>query len=200
MSNLTIKALEHLFISKVRIKALKYFTLNPDRPIHLRGAVREFNEEINAVRRELSRLEETKIVTSENKGNRKYFVTNVEHPFYNELVALFHKTYGLGGEILANLKKLGDVEFALLTPAFTKRLYANMAGQIIDLVIIGTIDMQVIEDIVYKVQNEVGREIHYMIMKPSEFQIRKRRSDQLVIDLILQDNIMLVGKKEEFVS
>ena len=45
-------------------------------PIHLRGAVREFNEEINAVRRELNRLEEAKILLTEKRGNRKYFVLN----------------------------------------------------------------------------------------------------------------------------
>ncbi len=201
MSNLPLKALENLLISKVRIKSLRYFMLNPDRPIHLRGAVREFHEEINAVRRELTRLEETKIVSSESKGNRKYFTTNIEHPFFNELLSLFHKTYGLGGEILGNLKKLGDIQFALLTPAYTSKKYANTGGgHVIDLVVIGTVDMQIMEDIVYKVQNEIGREIHYMILKPSEFQIRKRRNDQLVIDMILQDNVMLVGSKDEFVS
>ncbi len=197
-SSSSIKALEHLFISKVRIKALKYFTLNPNKPIHLRGAVREFVEEINAVRRELNRLEETKFIIAESRGNRKYFKTNVEHLFYNELLAMFHKTYGLGGEILDNIKKLGEVEFAFLTPTYTKELY--LGGQVVDMVLIGNIDMQVTEEIVKKIQSEQGREIHYMILKPSEFQIRKRRRDQLIVDLMIQDNVMLVGNYDDFIK
>jgi len=198
MSSLCIKSLESLLISKVRVKSLKYFALNPDRPIHLRGAVREFNEEINAVRRELGRLEEAKIIISESKGNKKYFVTNKNHPFFEELLSLFHKSYGLGGEILSNLKKIGDVEFAFLTPAFTQGQYQG--GQVIDLVLVGNIDMLQMEEIIHKVQNEIGKEIHYMILKSSDFQVRKRRHDQLIMDFMLQDNVMLVGNYEDFVK
>jgi len=198
MSNLTIKSLESLFISKVRIKALKYFALNPGRPIHLRGAVREFVEEINAVRRELGRLEDIKFIDSETKGNKKYFVTNTAHPFFNELVSILHKSYGLGGEIVANAKKIGEVEYAFLTSSFTKGDYKGT--QVIDMVIIGNIDMQFLEDIVHKIQNEIGREVHYMVLKSTEFQIRKRRRDQLIIDLMIQDNVMLIGDYEEFVK
>src|SRR5260221_11469791 len=149
MNQLAIKSLEHLFISKVRIKTLKYFTLNPTKAIHLRGAVREFSEEINAVRRELNRLEETKLITSEAKGNRKYFTANVEHPFFNDILSMFHKSYGLGGEILSNEKKLGEVEFAFLTPAYTRDV--NPFNQKVDMVLVGDIDLSAVDEIVRKI-------------------------------------------------
>lgn len=193
--SLTHKTLEHLFISKVRIKALKYFLMNPDKPIHLRGAVREFKEEINAVRRELTRLESTKFIKSDSKGNRKYFELNGEHPFISELISVFHKTFGLGGEIVNNEKKLGDIEFAFLTPSFTKGIF--MGIQIIDMVIVGNIDLKVMEEIVTKAQYEFNKEIHYMVLKPSEFQLRKRRRDQLITDLLMQDLVVLLGNPDE---
>jgi hypothetical protein len=192
------KTLENLFISKVRVKALRYFMLNPEKSIHLRGAVREFSEEVNAVRRELARLEEVKIVNAEAKGNRKYFSLNSEHPFIAELISIFHKSFGVGGEILKNVKRLGQIDYAFLTPAFTKGNYYGT--QIIDLIIIGEVDMQILAEIVKKEEQSIGKEIHYMILKPSDFNIRKRRRDQLIIDLMVQDNVMLIGNKEELIK
>jgi hypothetical protein len=193
--SLTVKTLEHLFISKVRIKALQYFLMNPEKSIHLRGAVREFKEEINAVRRELTRLEATKLIKVEAKGYRKYFELNGEHPLVSELICIFHKSYGLGGEILNNSKKLGDIEFAFLTPSYTKGIF--MGIQIIDMVVVGSVDLRLLDEIVTKTQYETNKEIHYMVLKPSEFLLRKRRKDQLITDLLMQDIVLLIGNPDE---
>lgn len=195
--SLTQKSLESLFISKVRLKVLNYFLLNPEVEIHLRGAVREFQEEINAVRRELTRLEAAKIIKVQSKGNRKYFELNTEHPFIPDLLSIFHKSYGLGAAIIESSKKLGDVEYAFLTPAFTKNSYYGT--QVVDLVIVGNIDLNVLEELVQNKQKELNKEIHYMVLKSSEFQLRKRRKDQFISDLMVQDLILLLGNIEEFI-
>lgn len=195
--SLTQKSLESIFISKVRLKVLRYFLFNPETEIHLRGAVREFQEEINAVRRELTRLEAAKIIRVESKGNRKYFQLNGEHPFIGELISIFHKSYGLGASLIEHTKKMGDVEYAFLTPAFTKNVYYG--NQVVDLVIVGNIDLRVLEDLIQKNQQELSKEIHYMVLKSSEFQLRKRRKDQFINDLMVQDLVMLIGNIEEFI-
>lgn len=191
------KTLEQIFVSKVRVKALKFFMLNPTKSIHLRGAVREFEEEINAVRRELLRLESAKLLIAEDKGNRKYFRLNLEHPFINELMGLFHQAHGLGGEIVENIKALGDIHFAFLTSAYTKGFYYGM--QVVDLVIIGQVEMDVLDHLIKKYEQESGRDIHYTVLKPSEYTVRKRRSDQFLIDLMMQDIVMLHGSREELI-
>ncbi|MBE2280772.1 MAG: hypothetical protein IAE91_10300 [Ignavibacteriaceae bacterium] len=198
MNNNGLKSLEHLFISKVRIKTLKYFVMNPGITIHLRGAVREFEEEINAVRRELNRLEETKFIICENKGNRKYFRANVEHVFFNDIASMFHKVYGLGGEIISSSKKIGEVEYAFLTPTFTKG--TPVEGPHIDLVVVGDIDLEMIEEMTKKYQSPFGREIHYMVLRSNEFALRKRRKDQMIVDLLSQDNTLLIGNYENLVK
>ena len=82
------KAVQYLFVSKVRIKVIRLFFLHPDVPYHIRGVVREISEEINAVRRELLRLEQIKLLKSERKGNRLYFTLLDSFPFYNELLSI----------------------------------------------------------------------------------------------------------------
>jgi len=197
MNTKIAKIIESLFISKVRVKALEYFMLNPDKEIHLRGAVREFSEEVNAVRRELERLAECGILKATNKGNRKYFELNGTNPVVNEMIAIFQKSSGLGLEIMESKNKLGNIEYAFLTPSFTKGIF--MGVQIIDLVVIGDVDLDELARIVKKYQEKLNREIHYMVLKSSEFLLKKRRRDQLIIDLLMQDNVLLIGNRDEFV-
>jgi hypothetical protein len=192
------KSLDLLFVSKVRIKALRYFLLHPDVNIHLRGAVREFNEEINAVRRELLRLEEMDFLKVENQGNRKYFKINLDHPFIDELLSMFHKSYGLGEALIRNSKKLGTIDFALLTPAYTRGI--KRGEQVIDMAIIGSIDMQLLSEIIREFEDELGRELHYTVLKPNEFQIRRRRHDEFILNMMVQHIVMLIGSHEEFVK
>ncbi|GAB4284205.1 MAG: hypothetical protein Kow0081_1280 [Candidatus Dojkabacteria bacterium] len=191
------KALDLLFVSKVRIKALAYFLLNPDRSIHLRGAVREFKEEINAVRRELLRLEEMKLISVEKQGNRKYFKLNIKHIFIDELMSIFHKSYGIGGEIIQKANKIGDLDFAILTSSYTKGIY--IGDQIIDLALIGDVNLTELESIVKAYEHKSGREIHYTVLKTSEFQTRKRRRDDFIMNLVLNKSVMLVGQFEDLV-
>ena len=49
--------LEDLIISRVRVKVLTLFLTNPGSMYHVREVVRQVDEEINAVRRELAHLE-----------------------------------------------------------------------------------------------------------------------------------------------
>ena len=152
MANLT-KSLDALFISKVRIKSLKYFIFHPDVPIHLRAAVRELKEEINAVRRELNRLDEIGLLTSEVRGNRKYFSLNFKHPLLEELTGIFHKAFGLGGEIMRNLKNLGDVKAAVLAGTYLKGVVP--VGQAVDLLLVGDLDMNVVTTMVEEAQKKM---------------------------------------------
>lgn len=193
----TDKSLEMLFVSKVRIKALRYFLLNPHSPIHLRGAVREFKEEINAVRRELLRLQKIGLLDVEKQGNKNFFKLNNNHVFYSELAHIVHKSFGLGSEIIKEAKHFGTVDFAFLTPAYTQAIYHG--DQIIDLVLVGNIDVNKLQDLVGKYEGIRGKEIHFSVFTNSEFQTRKRRKDEFTQNLIQQDITMLVGRKEDLI-
>ena len=54
--------LKDLFISKTRVKLLETFLCDPTQMYHVRDLVRKTAEEINAVRRELARMESLDIV------------------------------------------------------------------------------------------------------------------------------------------
>ncbi len=193
------KYLDQLFISKVRIKAIRYFFMTPEQPIHLRAAVRELDEEINAVRRELTRMEEIKLLTTEKRGNRKYFLLNPNFLYYDELLGMVHKTFGLGGEIVTNASKLGEMQFALLSQGFVWGEYYG--SHPIDLVVVGKgIDMSVLDSIVSKEEKKTHRNIHYTVLSITDFELHKRRKDQFVLELIAQNKVMLIGRSLDFMK
>ncbi|MBN2016351.1 hypothetical protein JW766_06005 [Candidatus Dojkabacteria bacterium] len=189
------KVVEYLFISKVRIKIIRLFFLHPDVPYHIRGVVREISEEINAVRRELLRLEQIKLLKSERKGNRLYFILQDSFPFYNELLSMVYKTFGLGGEIIRCQKELGDIQFALLTKAYTKGI--KMAMSDIDLVLVGRVNIQSLTAAVQRAERQTGREINYTVLKESEFVLRKKRRDSFVLSMLQGSKVMLIGNEDE---
>jgi hypothetical protein len=191
------KGVEYLFVSRVRIKVIRLFFLHPDIPYHIRGVVREISEEINAVRRELLRLEQIKLLKSERKGNRLYFTLQDTFPFYNELLRIVYKTYGLGGEILRCQKELGDVNFALLTSSFTKGIRQGTGD--IDLVVIGRVNVSALTAAVQRAERQTGREINYTVLKDSEFILRKKRRDAFVTQILMGSKVMLIGDEDALV-
>ncbi|MCX6724543.1 MAG: transcriptional regulator, partial [Candidatus Shapirobacteria bacterium] len=64
--------LQDLMVSKVRVKLLQTFLSQPKEMFYIRQLVRLLSEEINAIRRELQRMERLGMVKKENRGNRIY--------------------------------------------------------------------------------------------------------------------------------
>ena len=193
-----MSSIEYFFVSKVRIKLLQLFFFNPQDEYHVRGVVRLVEEEINAVRRELVRMEKAKMLKSERKGNRLYFALREEFVFYNEFRSLLHKEFGLGKAIIRNKNKLGDLKFALLTSIFVRKM--RLPHDEVDLVVVGNVNLDVLNEVVKSQQEFVGREINYTVMSEEEFNLRRRRSDTFVSGLLKDTNVMLVGVEDNIIK
>src|SRR5437763_1781944 len=112
--------LNDIITSKVRIEILELFFGNPTEMYHVRGIVRETNEEINAVRRELSRLEAAGIIKKEARGNRVYYWLRDDYPMYEDIISMVAKTKGIGAIIIANKSKIGKPLYVMFSGRFVK--------------------------------------------------------------------------------
>src|SRR3989344_4747479 len=101
--------LRDLFISKNPVKLLEHFLFFPPQIFHLRDLVRRTDEEINAVRRELARMERLGMVKKEPRGNRLYYWFRKDYLFYGDLLSLVAKSTGIGEALLKNRNKLGRI-------------------------------------------------------------------------------------------
>jgi len=190
--------LRKLFISEVRINVLKMMLTHPDEQYHVRAIVREVNAEINAVRRELHRLEEIGLLLKRRSSNRIYYRVNTDCIYYSDLLSLVAKDMGVGKAIVDNAKKLGDIRFAMLSTGFVRGRESTVLD--VDLFIVGKPNPTLLKDLVDKAQEDLGREVNYSVMTLAEFNHRKRQNDQFINRVLSQGRAMLIGDEEKFSS
>jgi len=190
--------LEDLIISKVRVKVLKLFFLNPDKIYHVREIVRQISEEINAVRRELKHLEKAGLLTKEPRGNRLYYSLRKDYPLYYDLLELIGKTCGIGGLILANRRKLGKIKFAMVTGGYVRKLKREKGK--VDLLVVGEIVVPELTFIIKQAEKEGRGELNYTVMSDEEFNFRKSRNDPFLASILAGSRVMIIGDEEELVG
>lgn len=188
--------LKDLFISEVRVNILKTVLPFPEKSFHVRAIVREVKTEINAVRRELARLTNLGLLRKRPSGNRIYYSVDTRSPYYPELLSLIAKELSLGFEIIKSTKKLGDVKYAVLSRGFSRGRKFGVFD--VDLFLVGGVELKVLDDIVKRYQDKLGREINYSVMSEEDFEFRKRKNDQFVMKILSQSRTMLIGDEEEF--
>jgi hypothetical protein len=148
------------------------------------------------VRRELNRLEEIKLVSATKRGNRRYYLLNQSHPYFEDLMGLVHKTFGLGGDIVKAGDKLGEIKYALLTSSYTRGI--PVVPNDVDLIIVGNANLNLLSEIINNAEKRIGKEVNYTVLTDNEFDIRKKRRDAFVYNLIAGDNVLLIGDRHEF--
>ncbi len=190
--------LKDLFVSEVRLKILKLTLTRPDEQFHVRAIVRAVKAEINAVRRELAKLEGMGLLRKRQSGNRIYYKADTTHIYYSELLAMVSKEDGVGGLILKNAKDLGTIKFAMIATAFLKGRKSSVLD--VDLFLVGDFELDVLKRVVAMGEREMGVEINYSVMSEEDFTFRKRKNDHFISKVLTQSRTMLIGDEEEFCS
>jgi hypothetical protein len=190
--------LEELFVSRVRVKILQLFLTSGDTLLHVREIVRRVDEEINAVRRELARMEKFGMVTSEWRANRRLYRFRKDYVFFPELLALVSKSVGLGGNIVQSKGKLGKIKYAFISARFLKGSQAD--PEQVDLLIVGQLILPELQSIIADEQAKRETEINYSYMDEAEFQFRVRRRDPFILRVLVQPKVMLIGDEGDLLE
>lgn len=190
--------MEELIVSKVRVKILQLFLSAPEPLFHVREIVRLVGEEINAVRRELARMEKFGMVSSEWRANRRLYTFRRDYAFYPELLALVVKSTGVGGDIVKAKNKLGKVKYAMIATRFVRNQTSEPDD--VDLLVVGQIVLPELQAIVATEQAKREREINYSFMDEAEFQFRVKRRDPFILKVLVQPKIMLIGNEEDLLE
>jgi len=189
--------LRDIIVSRCRIKLLQIFLSNPSEIFYVRQLVRMSGEEINAIRRELLRMEKASMVEKENRGNRIYYWFNHNYYFYNDLLSLVSKTVGLGGNILKNKSKIGKVRIAMLSGRYVRGM--PIKEGLVDLLLVGEVNLQELSRVIKEEESQIGREINYTVMTKEEYDFRKKRRDPFLLGILSDIRIMLIGDELELV-
>lgn len=191
--------LSDIITSKVRIKVIELLFADVTEMYHVRGVVRGIKEEINAVRRELKRLEDAGVIKKENRGNRVYYWPREDYLYFDDLISIVSKSTGLGSEIISNKRKLGNLSFVMFSGKFVRRKKRKREDDV-DILVVGSVSLPDLATMIRKEETLRGHEINYTVMSREEFDFRKRRRDPFLLGILSESRVMIVGNEEDLVS
>lgn len=191
--------LEDIITSKVRVKVLELFFSNLTEMYHVRGIVREIDEEINAVRRELERLEKAGIIKKEPRGNRIYYFVRPDYPGFGDLLSIVSKSTGLGKAINDSRAKLGRISNVMFSGKFARRKPRKKEDEV-DVLVVGEVVLPELAMIIRTFESKFDREINYTVMTKEELEYRKKRRDPFLQSVMAGSRVMIIGDEEELVS
>ena len=155
-----------LITSKMRIRILMRLFLNPNQQAYLRGLADEFNASTSQVREELQHLSEAGLLTSTKEGRQTNYQANSEHPLFPELQSMVRKSLGMDQILESIIERLGNLKLAYLVDDYAQGKDTGL----IDLVLIGDIDRENLDDLIKKTEKYISRKIRPLVLTEAEFQ------------------------------
>ena len=165
--------LNTLITSKTRINLLLKFFLNPGTKAYLRELAAEFGESTNAVRVELNRLSEAKLLQSTNLGRKVIYRANNKHNLFRDIQSVVRKYVGLDRLVEDVVSRLGSVDAAYVIGDYARGIDSGL----IDIVLVGTVDSETLENFVLKTGKLIGRKIRPLVLDQEEFEKLRVRLD-----------------------
>jgi hypothetical protein len=165
--------LESLITSKTRVKLLLKFFINPLTKSYLRELAKEFDVSTNSVRLELNRLEKSNLLISQTQGRTVQYQANPKNTLFKDIRSVVLKYVGIDSLIENIISKLGDLRSAYIIGDYAH----GMDTGIIDVVLIGNIDKDILNRLVEKTEALIHRKIKWLILREQEFKSLKDTLD-----------------------
>ncbi|MBM7866597.1 ArsR family transcriptional regulator [Heliobacterium gestii] len=158
--------LESLITSKTRLQLLLRFFTNPNNTAHLRQLAADFGESTNAVRVELKRLVDAKLLTHASQGRKIVYQANAAHPLFPDITSIVRKSLGIDKLVEMVLGGLGNVYLALLIGDYARGTDTGL----IDIIIVGDVDQEYLRQLIELAESRIHRRIRPLVLGWEEYQ------------------------------
>lgn len=165
--------------------------------LHLREIARMANVSPYEAKKELDIFVEIGLLHSERKGNQVIFYTKPECPFLLDLKNLYRKTEGIFNQLKNNLGGIYGIKYCFV--------FGSMAhgherrGSDIDLMVIGSVDEDLVAGKIMNIQKDMSREINFILWTENDFKDKIRTKGRFLQNMIQKDLVFLIGDKDEFI-
>jgi len=156
--------LDSLITSKTRIKLLLKFFLNPGTCAYLRGLATEFDESTNAIRVELNRLTDAKLLKSYHSGRTVEYRANKDHLLFQDIQNVVKKFVGIDTLVEELVDKLGNIQSAYIIGDYAR---GNDSG-LIDLALVGDVNNKELHEMITKTENLINRKIRTLVLNSED--------------------------------
>lgn len=180
-----------LISSRVRAKILTALFLSPGAERNAWELARSLGESYGAVWKELKRLESLGVMVSEQRGNARVFRVDLACPIEPELRTMILKTEGIGGLLREKLAPMEKVKQAFIYGSIASG-QADLRSDV-DVMIIGTIDLEEISALVAQAEKELNRPVNYTVFSEEEWAVKLASSDPFAVNVQTGAKIMLKG-------
>jgi predicted nucleotidyltransferase len=167
----------------------------PDRSFYASEIIEIAGIGSGAVQRELKRLEESGLVSTQQIGNRKHYQANPATPVFEELRLIVIKTFGVADAIREALQPLvRKIDWAIMYGSVAKG--SDVSSSDIDVLVVG--NRIALEDVFKQldpVETRLRRKINPTVLTRAEY--TRRAGQQGFVSRVLQGNyISLIGDKD----
>lgn len=190
-------SLSNALFSKVQQRVLALIFGNPERSFYTLEIVRNVNSGRGAVERELARLEQSGLVSTERIGNQKHYRANRDAPIFEELRGIVVKTVGLAEPLRQSLARYVDkIRAAFVYGSVAKG--ADTARSDVDLMVIG-------DDLTYsdlyaglqKAEKVLHRTVNPTFLSFDDWQRKLVTKDSVIAKISAQPKLFVVGSEND---
>jgi len=169
------------FKSKVTIKILNYYFLNPDAKYYINELANILSLDPKNVYLKLKELEKEGILDSEFRGKERYFSLAKNYPLLDNYRQIFLKTFGLEQKLKHIIDGIQGVEEAYIYGSYASNKMDSSSD--IDMLLVGSHSTMELQKIINRLQKETGREFNIINLNKKEFEKMKKDKDQFISNI-----------------
>jgi len=169
----------------------------PDRSFYLSELRRLTGLGSASLQRELNRLADAGLVSTERVGNLRRFQANPQSAVCSELLSLTRKTLGVAPLLQETLAPLApELRNAWLFGSVAKQ--SDTAQSDIDVMLVGeNLQLGRVLELLLPLEEQLGRKINPVCYTPAEFDRRRAEPDSFVNRVMAQPTLTLTGDRLE---
>jgi len=177
-----------------RQRVLGFLFGQPERSFFASELIQIARAGSGAVQRELARLTQSGLITSELVGRQRHYRANPASPIFNELRSIVMKTGGIAAELNAALARLKTrISLAFIYGSIAKN--AAHAASDIDLMIVGDdLTLEEVFSCLSPAEQRLARKINPTLYSSEEFRRRQSDGNSFLTKVISGPTIPLIGE------
>jgi predicted nucleotidyltransferase len=178
------------FRSKITVKLLDYYFLNPGARRYINELARLLDLDPKNLDRKLKELEKAGLFQSEIKGKERYFFLNRKYPLLNQYRQIFLKTHGLEKKLKEIMAGTAGIKEAYIFGSYTANKMDSASD--LDLLVVGDHSALDLQRPIAALQRATGREINVVNLSPREMAAKRRTKDSFICNIFKGKVVRLI--------
>jgi predicted transcriptional regulator len=180
-----------LITSRVRVRILMRLFLNANQNAYLRELAKEFAVSPGHIKEELDNLSDAGLLHKKKMGRQVNYSANTAHSLFPELHSMVKKAMGMDSILDSIIMRMGNLERAFVIDDYAE----GKDTGIIDLVLIGDIDIDNLNDLTKKSEKYIRRKIRSLVFsREDKAQLESLLSNRTALLLWSKENAHPEGK------